>query len=375
MQLYSKELILPLKNTFRISRNSLTEKEIIIIKIQGDSELFGYGEVTIYPYYGQTKDLARRSLKRIAQLLKRMKPPQSNEDEERIMKAIRRELSGPDRFEKKFNNVFNALDCALLDLSGRTKGIALADSLYREFFSHSEGTLETLPLTSYTIGIDAPEIIKERLEEAFSKKILKVKLGSSYSENVNILKTVRSLTDRPLRIDANCAWNLKVAEKMVSFLADKNVEFIEQPLPPIGESGTGIEDFARLKLQGQVPIFLDESIVCFEDIKTHAILADGINLKLPKCGGPRECIRMIEEAQKHDLKVMIGCMIETSIAFNFEACLAPAADCVDLDGSLLLKNDPYRDSGNFKIEPDGRIVRTESLPGIGIIDKNSFTSL
>ena len=84
---------------------------------------------------------------------------------------------------------------------------------------------------------------------------------------------------------------------------------------------------------------------------------------------------MIEEARKHDLKVMIGCMIETRIAFNFEACLTPVVDCVDLDGSLLLKNDPYRESGNFKIEPDGRILPAESLPGIGIIDKNSFSPL
>ncbi len=194
------------------------------------------------------------------------------------------------------------------------------------------------------------------MEEARNFTILKVKLGRK--DDIEIMKAVRKLTDATLRVDANAGWKPDEAAKKMKALAAMGVEFVEQPL--------GREDLAghaKLKKKGILPIILDESVQTAKDIPAAAEACDGINIKLTKAGGLREAYRMIATARACGLKVMLGCMVSSSIKVTAAANLSPLADYLDLDGNLLIANDPYRgviSAFGEMILPDG--------PGLGLVD-------
>jgi L-alanine-DL-glutamate epimerase-like enolase superfamily enzyme len=211
------------------------------------------------------------------------------------------------------------------------------------------------PNTSYTIGIDTPDVVKQKVAEAAPYKILKVKLGLSTDRQM--IETIRSVTDRPLCVDVNQGWTDRVkALEMIHWLKEKGVVFVEQPMPK-----TAVDDMAWLTQNSPLPTIADEALQRLPDVmKVHGVYS-GINIKLMKCTGMREAHQMITLARALGMKVMIGCMTETSCAVSAAAQLSPKADWADLDGNLLISNDPY--SGMQIV--DGKVTLIDH-PGIGV---------
>jgi L-alanine-DL-glutamate epimerase-like enolase superfamily enzyme len=210
------------------------------------------------------------------------------------------------------------------------------------------------PRSTFTIGIDTAEKIREKVLEAEQYPILKIKLGSD--RDLEILKTIRSETDKELRVDANTGWNVKQAIRMLPVLEEFGVTVLEQPLPP-GD----LDGLAAVRRASRIPLIADESCLVAADIPKLVGVVDGINIKLAKCGSLREALRMIAIARAHHMMVMVGCMIESSIAITAAAHLTPLVDIVDLDGAALLSNDPFNGA-----TIDGGQVRLPSGPGLGL---------
>ena len=209
-------------------------------------------------------------------------------------------------------------------------------------------------LPTFTIGIDTAEMIKKKVREAEQYPILKIKLG--LDNDLEILQAIRDVTDRELRVDANCGWTRKQAIRMLPVLEEYKVTVLEQPLMP-----EDLEGLAAVARQSKIPVVVDESCLVSTDIPRLVGLVDGINIKLAKTGSLREALRMIAIARASHLMVMVGCMIESSIGITAAAHFTPLVDIADLDGAALLAHDPYVgatiDHGQIKL-PTG--------PGIGV---------
>ena len=239
------------------------------------------------------------------------------------------------------------MDIALHDLMGKL----VNQPLYRLWGINPQNT----PLTSFTIGMDTPEVVRLKTEEAERFRILKVKLGGGNDREM--IETVRSVTDVPLYVDVNQGWNDRhQALDMVHWLAEQGIEMVEQPLPK-----TAVDDLAWLTANSPLPIMADEAFQRLGDVAAFKGIYSGINIKLMKSTGLREAHKMITVARALDMKVMIGCMTETSCAVSAAAQLSPLVDWADLDGNLLISNDIYK--GMEVI--DGKVTLNE-LPGIGI---------
>jgi L-alanine-DL-glutamate epimerase-like enolase superfamily enzyme len=229
----------------------------------------------------------------------------------------------------RFNGAARAaVSGALHDMMGKRLGVPL----YRLWGLDPAAS----PLTSFTIGIAPDEkTLRERVNDAASYPVLKIKLGSSWDER--IVRVVREMAPKKvLRVDANAAWTPKSALRMIPLLQELGVEFVEQPLPP-----EDLEGLRFVRERSALPIVADESCLVASDIPKLAGVVDGINIKLAKCGGLREALRMIATARAHGMLVMAGCMIESSLGITAAAHFAPLLDCVDLDGAALVSNDPY----------------------------------
>ena len=213
------------------------------------------------------------------------------------------------------------------------------------------------PSTTFTIGIDTPEVVREKTLECAGKfNILKVKVGTANDKE--LIETIRTVTDLPIAVDANQGWTERFrALDMIYWLRDHGVVLVEQPLPV-----NRIEDQAWLRERSPLPLIGDESIQGLADVRRAVGLFDGINIKLMKCGGLRNAHKMVELARGLDLKVMLGCMTETSCAVSAAAQLSPAVDFADLDGNLLITNDLFDGVG---LE-DGKLVLPDR-PGIGVV--------
>jgi L-alanine-DL-glutamate epimerase-like enolase superfamily enzyme len=211
------------------------------------------------------------------------------------------------------------------------------------------------PVTSYTIGIDEPDMIKTKVSDASDYPILKIKVGSKNDED--IIEAVRSITDKPIRVDANEGWaDKEMAVRKIEWMQSKGVEFVEQPL-----GAKMLEETAWLRQRVDMPLIADEAVMDASDIASVAQVYDGINIKLMKAGGIQEALKMIHQARDVGLKVMIGCMIESSVAITAAAHLSPLVDWADLDGNLLISNDPF---SGVKVSK-GRLMLSD-LPGIGV---------
>ena len=239
-----------------------------------------------------------------------------------------------------------AFDLALHDLYGKLNSTATTD--------HFDSDPRKACMTSFTIGIDDREKIKEKVLEAKEYPLLKVKLGSDHDKE--IINALRDVTDKLIRVDANEGWDLEEGKRMCDWLAERNVEFVEQPLP-----ADNLDDSAKLREHSPLELVADENCIDSEDIPSISDAFDGINIKLMKCGGLREAFKMIQMARERQMKIMLGCMIETSVAITAASILSPLVDYADLDGNILTSNDPF---DGVKVI-DGMLVLPEG-PGLGV---------
>jgi L-alanine-DL-glutamate epimerase-like enolase superfamily enzyme len=240
-----------------------------------------------------------------------------------------------------------AVDIALHDWVGKRLGIPI----YR-LFGLDPGKA---PVTTFSIGIDTPELTKQKVREAAPFPVLKVKVGLDTDEAT--IEAVRSVTDKPLRVDANEGWkDRETAIRKIEWLAARGVELMEQPM-----AADRLEDAAWLKARSPIPLFADEACLRASAIPGLAGSYHGVNVKLDKSGGLREAVRMIDTARACGLKVMLGCMISSSVSTTAAAQISPLVDFADLDGNLLIANDPYEGVA----VREGRLVLPDG-PGLGL---------
>ena len=326
---------LQLKHAFTLATSSRTTTPVMLTEIEYNG-ITGYGEASMPPYLGESHETVARFLSAVD--LSIFSDPFLTED---IVSYINSVMPG--NYAAKAS-----VDIALHDLTGKLTG----EPCYRIFGLNPEKT----PLTSFTIGLDTPEVVKQKVDEAAPYRILKVKLGRDNDREM--IEVIRSVTDKPLCADVNQGWNDRNhALEMAEWLAGQGVVFLEQPLP-----GEQREDLAWLTERSPIPIIGDEAIQNISDIIENREIYSGINIKLMKCGGMSTALKMIHVARALGLKVMIGCMTETSCAVTAAAHLSPLVDWCDLDGNLLISNDPF---DGVKIT-DGRVT-LPIRPGIGVI--------
>lgn len=325
---------LQLKHTFTLANSSrnTTPDMLTFIEFEG---IRGYGEASMPPYLGESIDSATRFFSSLD--LSQFKDPFQIEDILHYVDAVM-----PGNCAAKA-----AIDIALHDLVGKIMG--------QPWYKIWGFNPATTPNTSFTIGIDTPDVVRVKVKEATPYQILKVKLGQSTDKEM--IETIRSETNKPLCVDVNQGWTDKQkALEMIHWLKDKGVVFVEQPMPK-----TAIDDMAWLTENSPLPTIGDESVQRLPDVMKAKGVYSGINIKLMKCTGMREAHQMLTLAKSLGMKVMIGCMTETSCAVSAAAQLSPETDWADLDGNLLISNDPY--SGMQVV--NGKIILVER-PGIGI---------
>ncbi len=326
---------LELRHAFGVASNTRTATPAVLVEVERDG-LTGHGEASLPPYLGETAGsvcgfLARVDLARF--------PDWTRLDE--ILPAL--DALAPGHTAAKA-----AVDLALHDWLGRRQGAPL-----HRFWGLDPAKA---PPTSFTIGLDTPEVVRMKVREAAPYPLLKAKLGRDNDREM--IEVIRAETGRPLVVDANQGWTDRdAAARMAEWLAARNVRLIEQPFPRDRPADT-----AWLRARSPLPLFADESVQRLADVSSAAGVFDGINIKLMKCTGLAEARRMIARARELGLKVMLGCMTETSCAVTAAAQLAPLADWADLDGALLIRNDPFE---GMQVV-DGRIVLPDR-PGIGIV--------
>ena len=326
---------LKLKHVFTVSSFSRSTTPDVQVRIDYDGYT-GYGEASMPPYLGQTVESVCSFLKKVD--LEKFPDPFCIDD---ILTYID-SLSDGDSAAKA------AVDIALHDLVGKIIGAPW----HRMLGLNPEKT----PNTTYTIGIDTDEMVKLKTQEVAGQfKILKVKLGTPRDREM--IRAIREVSDLPIAVDVNQGWkNKKKALDEIFWLKEQGIVMVEQPMPK-----EMLDANAWLTERSPLPTFADEAIQRLKDIPTVKGAYTGINIKLMKCTGMREAWKMMNYARAEGMKVMIGCMTETSCAIAAAAQLSPAVDFADLDGNLLIANDIFR--GTTVV--DGKITLNQ-LPGIGI---------
>ena len=329
-----KPYTLEMRHVFTVASFSRTTTPVVLTELEYDG-IIGYGEASMPPYLGESQDSVMSFLNKID-----LTPFNSPFQTDEILHYV-------DLVDNKNTAAKAALDIALHDLLGKI--------MQQPFYKIWGLNPNLIPPTSYTIGIDTEEMIRKKVQEADQFKILKVKLGLETDKM--IIDTIRSVTDVPLCADVNQGWkNKEEALEMAHWLKEKNVVFLEQPMPK-----EMIDENAWLTERSPIPTIADEGCQRLNDVKSLQGVYTGINIKLMKCTGMREAKRMAEFARTLDMKVMLGCMTETSCAISAAAQLAPLVDWADLDGALLIGNDIY---DGMKVV-DGNCILSDR-PGIGI---------
>ena len=334
MKLHLHRFQLETKTPFKLSRVTYNVRELLVVELEEDG-FSGFGEASDHSFYDV-------KIEEIWEVLENLKP---------IIEAY--EFDTPEQFWEEMNSYLKdhsfaqcALDVAAHDLFGKKMGKPLYELWGLK--------LENLPITDYTVGIDTPEKMVEKMR-AKPWSVYKIKLG--VPEDLEIMKALRAATDVPFRIDANCGWTVEeTIEKSVEF-KKLGVEFIEQPL-----RGGEFDEMKDVYEKSALPVFADESCVSESDVKKCVGRFHGINIKLMKCGGLTPARRMIEEARKLGLQVMAGCMMESSIGISAVAQLLPLLDYIDMDSILLIKKDIAE---GVKILENGEVVFPEEN-GIGV---------
>ncbi len=337
MRLRYYPIDLELQHTFTISRSSKNISESVIVELVQDG-IIGIGEAAPSERYGETRETVINFLNKIDTSI----------------------FDNPFQVEEILNFIKNidtgntsakaAIDIALNDWIGKKLGLPL----WKLWGLNKAKTL----YTSYTIGIDSLDVIEKKVKEAEPYKILKVKVGIPNDEE--IIKTIRKITNKPIRVDANEGWKSKeLARDKILWLEEQGVELVEQPLP-----ANDLDSTAWVREKVHIPIIADENIISIFDLPKLQGVFDGINIKLMKCTGLRDALKIIHTAHALKMKIMLGCMIESSIGISAAAQLYPLVDYADLDGNLLVINDPYV---GVRVE-NGKLVLND-LPGIGVLKK------
>ncbi|UCB53010.1 MAG: dipeptide epimerase [Candidatus Zixiibacteriota bacterium] len=323
---------LKLRHPFRIARSVTQLKKNVIVRIDE-----GIGEAAPSEYYGENAETVIQCLEKVKDQLG---------DDPFQIESILSNLS--EKISRNFS-AKAAIDMALHDLVAKRLDIPVYQLL---------GLNGSVPLvTSYTIGIDTLVKMKEKTRQAGDFLVYKVKVG--VENDVDMVKAVREVTDAKIRVDANAGWSADEALEKISQLKEYDIEFVEQPIDPKDKSG-----LKRIRQQAGIPIIIDEHLMTSTDIPNSVGCCDGINIKLAKCGGIREALRMIHVARAHGLKVMLGCMIESSVGIAAAAHLGSLVDFLDLDGNLLVANDPFEG-----LKLDKGKLHLSNLPGLGIIPR------
>ncbi len=338
MKLSYKPYTLALKHVFTIATSSRTTTPCVLTQVEYDG-VIGYGEASMPPYLGETQDSCQAFLAKVD--LARYPNPFELETILADVDAI-----APGNPAAKAS-----VDIALHDLVGR-----LLNQPWYNIWGYDPAKT---PFTSFTIGIDTPDVVRQKVREAAEYKVLKVKLGRENDHEM--IETIRSVTDKPLTADANQGWKDKQkALDEITWLKDKNVAFVEQPLP----KEAPLADFAWLTERSPLPIMADEMCQRLSDVRKLYGAVSGINIKLMKSTGMREAHKMLVLARSLGMKVMLGCMTETSCGISAASHLSPMVDWADLDGALLISNDPF--TGTTVV--DGKVT-LGSTPGIGVTPK------
>lgn len=339
LRFFSYEL--KLRHVFTVATYSRSTTPDVQVELEYDG-VIGYGEASMPPYLQKelgTVDSVLAFLKKVQEHIGQFDDPFKMEE----ILAYVDSLSESDAAAKA------AVDIALHDLVGK-----LLQAPWYKIWGLDK---DKAPSTTFTIGIDTPEVVKEKTRECAEQfNILKVKLGRDNDKEM--IETIRSVTDLPIAIDANQGWkDRQYALDMIHWLKEKGIVMIEQPMPK-----EQIDDLAWVSERSPLPVFADESVQRLKDVAALKGVFTGINIKLMKCTGLREAWKMMTLARALGMKVMVGCMTETSCACSAAAQLSPAVDFADLDGNLLIANDRFKGMEVVK----GKITLPD-LPGIGVL--------
>lgn len=338
MQLTRKEFELALKHQFSIAKFTRTSTPLLLLKLNYEG-FVGYGEASMVPYMGESYASAHDFLNKVD--FSRFVYPFNFAE---IMAYLDSLAPGNPAIKA-------AIDIALNDLNGKI----LNQPCYQIYGADKN----LMPVTSYTVGIDRPEVIREKLKDAANFKVIKVKLGRDNDKE--LIQTIRSVSTLPLYVDANQGWSdKKKAIDLCYWLHDQGVVLIEQPMDK-----NDLEGNAWLTQRSPIPILADEAVQRLADMDKLKGAYHGINIKLMKSTGMYEAHQMILKARSFGMKVLIGCMSETSIASLAGAALAPLCNWADLDGPWLTTNNPF---DTPKLE-NGKYVLND-LPGLGLIGEN-----
>jgi L-alanine-DL-glutamate epimerase-like enolase superfamily enzyme len=334
LKLTFRPYTLELKHVFTIAVSSRTTTPAVLTEIAYGG-LVGYGEASMPPYLGETQETASAFLAKVD--LSRYRDPLQLETILADIDAI-----APGNPAAKAS-----IDIALHDLAGKL--------MNRPWYDIWGFDRSRTPFTTYTIGIDTPEVVRQKVQEAGEFKIYKVKLGRDNDKEM--VETIRSVTDKPITADANQGWtDRQKALDMIHWLKERNVLLVEQPMPK-----DVVDDMAWLTERSPLPTIADEFCQRLPDVRRAYGVFSGINIKLMKSTGMREAHKMLLVARSLGMKVMLGCMTETSCAISAASHLSPMVDWADLDGAVLIKNDVFR--GTTIV--DGKITLSEK-PGIGV---------
>ncbi|MGH7524190.1 MAG: dipeptide epimerase [Gemmatimonadales bacterium] len=335
LRLSTEVLTLHTRHPFAIARGSNSEYRTLMVKLVDDDGIEGWGEAAATRFYGETLATVEAALATYAPLIG---------DDPWQLDTIERQLE----LTLSGNAAARvAISAALHDLVGKRLGVPL--------WRYWGLDAARAPQSTFTIGIDVPEVLRRKVKEAAEYPILKVKLGSA--DDRRILSTLRDATDRELRVDANCAWTAAQAVSMLPVLEEFGVTVLEQPV-----AADDLDGLLHVRRHARIPIIADESCVTSRDIPRVVGRVDGINIKLAKCGSLREALRMIAIARAHQMTVMVGCMIESSLGITAAAHLTPLVDIVDLDGAALLSDDPFAGA----TIPGGQVTLPDR-PGLGVV--------
>ena len=344
LSLRTEILELPFRDPFRIARTEDAEvSRTVLVELDLDG-VSGLGECFPVPYYGETLETTLAVLPRLRDALEELGPLPG--DRPAVLTWLERSTALMADALGNHGGAKGGLDTALHDLAGKSLGLPIWELI---------GTSREQPPTDYSLGIDDPQTVAERARRVAHFPALKIKVGGP--ADIETLEAVRAVFSGPLRVDANTGWQPEQAAALIPELERLGVELVEQPFP-----ARQLPQLRWLREHSSLPIMADESAVFEDDLAMLEGVVDGVVIKLAKCGGIGPALRMIRRAREMGMKLMLGCMVESSVGVAAAAMVASEVDWLDLDGNLLLASDPFR---GLELDAECRWQLTEE-PGLGI---------
>ena len=342
-------LELPFRDPFRIARSEDSETSRTVLTYLEQDGAAGLGECFPVPYYGETVETTQVVLPRLVDALTALGPLPSERTE--ILAWLERSTALMTDALGNHGGAKLGVDAALHDMAGKVLGLPVWELL---------GTSDRLPPTDYSLGIDDPATVAERARRVAHFPALKIKVGGP--SDIETLEAVRAVFSGPLRVDANTGWQPEQAAALMPELERLGVELVEQPF-----KARMLPELRWLRERSSLPIMADESAVFEDDLPMLQGVVDGVVVKLAKCGGIGPALRMIRRARELGMKVMLGCMVESSVGVASAAMVASEVDWLDLDGNLLLAHDPF---GGLELGHDCR-WQLGTAPGLGVVRKGA----